>query len=335
MPFAHTIVLGLRRGAPAVGAEARAQAKTQDKELFHAADDVALFLQNLPAAEQLLRLGAAGEQGVAFRDSSYRRLALLHVAQGRWSEAQADLARTAGPGARVGLALYATLPFVGASPAELKEIRGGIERWNPEAEPPWAGSALELALAPHLRHWLLAMLDLGLGADGAALLRAGAIERMPAPPGAAGVVRSLTRTLRASVAAHRNRVAEALRLLEPVRGEVPAPLLRAPFYAEEPARYLRAELLQRLGRDREALDWLRYGFADTPTELAYLAPSQLRQGEIHERLGERDKAVEHYQRFLGLWEHSDPALQPLVTETRSRLARLVAEPRADSAAPRR
>lgn len=335
MPFAHTIVLGLRRGRSAVGAEARAQAKTQDKELFHAADDIALFLQKLPAAEQLLRLGAATEQGVAFRDSSYRRLALLHVAQGRWSEAKADLTRTAEPGARIGLALYAALPFVGASPAELKEIRSGIERWNPEAEPPWAASGVELALAPQLRAWLLGILDLRLGADTVALARAGIIDRMAAPPGAAAVVRSLTQTLRAGVAASRNRTAEALRLLEPVRGEVPAPFLRVSFYAEEPARYLRAELLQRLGRDREALDWLRYGFADTPTELAYLAPLELRQGEIHERLGERDKAMDHYQRFIGLWEHCDPALEPLVTETRLRLARLVEEPRADSATLRR
>jgi tetratricopeptide (TPR) repeat protein len=136
----------------------------------------------------------------------------------------------------------------------------------------------------------------------------------------------MQQTLRAAAAGQQGRPAEALRLLEPVRGDVPASLLRLPYYAEEPARYLRVELLQRLGRDREALDWLRYGFADTPTELAYLAPLHLQQGEIYERVGDRKKAAEHYERFTHLWQHCDPALQPSVREIRSRLVRLMAEP---------
>jgi tetratricopeptide (TPR) repeat protein len=142
-------------------------------------------------------------------------------------------------------------------------------------------------------------------------------------------------TLRAGAAALQNRPGLALDALEEVRGAVPAPLLRNPFYAEEPARYLRAEALQRVGRDREALDWLEFGFADTPAEAAYLAPLHRLQGELYERLGDSERAGENYQRFLRFWSHCDASLQPLVAETKARLTRLAQEPRSGAPAATR
>jgi tetratricopeptide (TPR) repeat protein len=335
VPFAHTIVLERRRGGAPVGNTARAMARADDRELFHAADDLALFLHDFDGAEQLLNLAAASARTAAFRDSSYLRLGLLHVGQGRWSEASLDLGRAGAPAGFLARAFYASLPFVQAAPAELERIRNELEHWNPIAEPPPTASALESALAPHLRQWLLGLVALRMGSASGATDRAAIIERMTGPPGGAAAVRAMAATLRAGAAAQRNRPAEALRLLEAARGQVPASLLRVPFYAEEPARYLRAELLQQLGRDREALDWLRYGFADTPAEPAYLAPAHLRRGEIYERLGERGKAAEEYARFLHLWEHCEPELQPLLQEARVRVARLAAEPQVDTTSGRR
>ena len=129
-------------------------------------------------------------------------------------------------------------------------------------------------------------------------------------------------TLRAGAEGRRGRAAQALAILGEARGHVPAPLLRSPFYAEEPARYLRAELLQQAGRDREALNWLRQGFADTPTEVAYLAPLHLRRAEIYDRLGDRATAMQEYERFLHLWAGCEPELEPVVKNARDRLARL-------------
>ena len=318
-----------------LNADARAMAKTEDRELFHAADDLSLFLHDLPAGEQLLGLGAASARGIAFRDSSYLRLALLHVGQGRWAAARADLAHVQGPIGHLARAYYASLPFVVNPPSELDSIRAALERWNPIAEPPPTGSHLEAALAPHLRQWLLGLVALKAGSASQTRDRATAIDRIPAPTGGEAVVRSMVGTLRAGADALDGRPAQALRALAAVRGEVPATLLRIPFYAEEPGRYLRADLLQRLGRDREALDWLHLGFADTPTELAYLGPLQFRQGELYERLGEPEQAAEYYQRFLHIWERCEPSLQPLAAETRSRLARLAGEPRSKAAVPNR
>lgn len=308
-------------------------AKAEDRELFHAADDLTLFLHDLPAGEELLQLGAASARAVAFRDSTHLRLALLHVGQGRWTAARKDLAQVSSPGGMLARAYYASLPFVVNPAGELDEIRDALERWNPIAEPPPAASELEASLAPHLRQWLLGLVAVKAGLARQVGDRATAIERTRAPVGAEPVVRSMAATLRAGAAALQNRPGLALDALEDVRGEVPAPLLRNPFYGEEPARYLRAEVLQRVGRDREALDWAEFGFADTPAELAYLAPLHRLQGELNERLGDSERAGEHYQRFLRLWDRCDPSLEPLVAETRSRLTRLAQEPRSGSRVP--
>jgi tetratricopeptide (TPR) repeat protein len=319
VPFAHRIVLQRRRGGAVLGPDARAMAKAEDRELFHAADDLTLFLHDLPAGEELLQLGAASARTVAFRDSTYLRLALLHVGKGRWGAAQRDLAQVSQPGGQLARAYYASLPFIVNPPGELEQIRNALEQWNPIAEPPPAASELEARLAPHLRQWLLGLVALKAGLARQARDRATAIERTRAPAGGEAVVRSMAATLRAGAAARDNRPGLALDALGAVRGEVPAPLLRNPFYGEEPARYLRAEVLQRIGRDREALDWLEFGFADTPAELAYLAPVHRLQGELYDRLGESEPARLHYQLFLQLWNQCDASLQPVVAETRSRI----------------
>jgi hypothetical protein len=42
-------------------------------------------------------------------------------------------------------------------------------------------------------------------------------------------------------------------------------------------------------------------------------------------LGEREKAADHYSRFIELWKNCDPDLRPLVEEARTRLAAVVGE----------
>ena len=147
------------------------------------------------------------------------------------------------------------------------------------------------------------------------------------PAAAVALVRDLARTIRADVEWRRGRSAEALKLLEPVRGEVPPELLVDPFFSEEGARYLRAELLYQLGDDREALQWFSNGFQGTPNEVAFLAPIHLRQAELYERLGDKEQAINHYSRFIRLWNSCDPELRPSVERARQRMSTLVAEPR--------
>ncbi len=52
-----------------------------------------------------------------------------------------------------------------------------------------------------------------------------------------------------------------------------------------------------------------------------------RLGELHEAAGDRELALEYYDRFVELWENAEPRLQPQVAEIRERMARLVGESR--------
>jgi hypothetical protein len=48
---------------------------------------------------------------------------------------------------------------------------------------------------------------------------------------------------------------------------------------------------------------------------------------VAERLNQRQKAADAYQRVAEVWRHADPELQPYVTEAKEGLARLTAESR--------
>ncbi len=52
--------------------------------------------------------------------------------------------------------------------------------------------------------------------------------------------------------------------------------------------------------------------------------SYLRRAEIYEHLGETDKAIAYYTRFIELWQEADANLQAQVEQARQRLE--VAQP---------
>jgi tetratricopeptide (TPR) repeat protein/tRNA A-37 threonylcarbamoyl transferase component Bud32 len=54
----------------------------------------------------------------------------------------------------------------------------------------------------------------------------------------------------------------------------------------------------------------------------YLAGTHQRLGELYEARGDREKATQHYAKFVELWKDCDPELRPVVAEARRRLASL-------------
>ena len=57
----------------------------------------------------------------------------------------------------------------------------------------------------------------------------------------------------------------------------------------------------------------------------WLGPTYRRLGELYEQRGDREKALDYYGRFVELWKDADSDLQPLVRETKDRMARLAGE----------
>jgi tetratricopeptide (TPR) repeat protein len=56
-----------------------------------------------------------------------------------------------------------------------------------------------------------------------------------------------------------------------------------------------------------------------------LAPAHKRLGELYEQRGDRERAREHYARFVKLWKDCDPELRPAVNEVKQRLRQLGGE----------
>ena len=292
---------------------------------------VATFLKDFDTAESLARLDLAERRRPPIRLGAQLFLAWLELARGRWSAANAAFASATrmegASGVAIERGIAATLPFLKVPRSDLVEIRAEIERLAPDVAGEQA-SGVAARLRPHLRLYLLSLLSSRLEDDQAAARYAAELEALVAPPEAAAVTRGLVQTARADIALKNGKAAEALALLERVQGDVPLELIQMKVFAtvrefgQEHARYLRAEALMALRRHDEALRWYQTSFQGSAAELVYLAPIHLRQGQIFEARGEREKAATHYRQFLGLWPEPDPSLGAAVIEARSRLGPL-------------
>jgi hypothetical protein len=78
------------------------------------------------------------------------------------------------------------------------------------------------------------------------------------------------------------------------------------------------DLLSRLGESRLAIDaYTRLDSSDARIQHGgFLVRSWAERGALHQRLGEKEKAVEFYERFIAAWEGADASLQPLVERAR-------------------
>ncbi len=74
-------------------------------------------------------------------------------------------------------------------------------------------------------------------------------------------------------------------------------------------------------------------YLETPHFLRFVVDARIlpgsyrRLGELYEERGEREKAVEYYNKFVELWKDADPELQPQVEDVKRRIAALVGEGR--------
>jgi tetratricopeptide (TPR) repeat protein len=221
-------------------------------------------------------------------------------------------------------AFFALTRFLKAPRAELLAVRDSLERWNPSSAREEGDGLIEVhRLAhPYLRLYLLGMLSARLGQPAAALGYAAELERADSSSPLGVFAGDQGQFVRAEVAWQGGRPEEALTLLDQARywttdsrrtqhGD-------SPFFNQLHERFARAELLYALGRHEEALP----SYRALSYDFLYNGPAHLRLAQIYERRGERQKAIEHYSRFLELWRDSDPALQPLGQQARQALTSL-------------
>ena len=336
-PLSMRILLTFVHADSAARAKIVEEARAADSRQSQvAARYVATFLNDLATAKSLAELDLAPRRRPPIRANAQLLLAWLELARGRWTAAKAAFAQAERmeevPPVLVQRAIAATLPFLAVPRSDLDSLRSEVELWNPGAEVSELGASLASQLQPHLRLYLLGLLSSRVGDHAGALRIAEEIERAQAPDEAHGAIRALALTIRADVALEGRNADQAGQALDAVQGEVPLELVSVPVYAnvreftQEHARHLRVLSLSAQGKHREALQWIETSFQGAPSEIVYLAPMHLQRAQIYERLGEREKAVEHYRRFVTLWRDCDPALRPVLEGAKAELGRMVREP---------
>jgi tetratricopeptide (TPR) repeat protein len=260
-------------------------------------------------------------------------LALLETARGRLRAAavEFDTAKQLNPAHAIEYeALIASMPFIPVSESDLIAIEAGLFEWNADAVPPSIGSMPWLTvhddLHPHLRVYLLGLVNIRLGDYEEALEYVRKLEKMEGPTHVIGLILGLAHGLRAQLAWKEGNLDRALEQFEQAEIRSPARYrLYSQFYKQQHERYLRAELLHEMGRHEEALGWTSTFGVGWNFSFIYRAVLHSRQAEYYEGLGQYDEAMEHYSKFVEIWKDCDEELRPMVDEAKKKLENMRTE----------
>jgi tetratricopeptide (TPR) repeat protein len=338
-PDTTGLFMFIRRDAP--GAAARREA------IFRAADARQMYR----LAVQLLQPGfdpASGARAARLltdpsRPTEWRAHAHLllgceQLARGRWIAADSEFAAAERLAPEDGLpyrALFALTSPVPAPDTTLRKLAGRLLAWDAARVPDRHGNKVTVTAALDgqrsvIRRYLLGMFYLRLGNEPAAHAQADTLAATADSGHLGSLAGDYAATIRASAVSTSGDAAAALRALEAQRFVILDYRFIWPFESHGAARLLRASSLTRLGREEEALGWLD-GLTTPEFPLLdrqfFRAPAHRLAGEIHERRGDRARALEAYGRFVELWRDGDPAALEQVKAVRERMAALAAEPR--------
>jgi hypothetical protein len=207
------------------------------------------------------------------------QVAHVALAQGKREAADEELRKATSLDETWGLetrAMFAALPFLPLSEAEVRSARDALAAWDPSRVPPssFIVFAMHNGLHPAFRAYLLGLLDLRLGDRASASTW---LDELYGLETQEGLVRSLVVELRARLARAEGKPAEGLALLERSRPELWFQLtVASPFFSLASQRFLRAELLEEVGRKEEAAAWYGAIAERSPYEVIYAAPARER-----------------------------------------------------------
>jgi tetratricopeptide (TPR) repeat protein len=246
------------------------------------------WLGDCEGAIRVAQLLTDQERPPDWRDGGHLTIADLEMARGRRTAALDALHRVEMPLGVRRAALFLLSPAFNASRGELQSVQERITA-QPATSPTDSIQRL----------YVLGLTSVRLG-DAAAASRFAALlrkrgEAIGTDHGSiAGLASDLSLTVRADSAWRSGRATEALRLLEQRRPEQwwESAYLVAPMKSQSYERWMRAEILAGLGREREAIHWYAaLGIWGPGNEQAYVGLSRARMAKIYERLGNPEAAV--------------------------------------------
>ncbi len=273
----------------------------------------------LPSAVEIAGILTDPSRSASQRSVGYAAQANIELAQGHLGAAAAVLNHWESLGLQRGFempleqrtAMWVS-SFIPVERAELERLRDELTHLD-----------YDTVYSPATRPYLLGLVSARLGTADETLRYAKELERHSARQGddetsrAGRLAEYFATVLRARVTYDEGDYEEALRLLDGLRPDEwwdswPNFLL----LSQTQERWVRAQTLEALGRDEEALDWYASFGWDSYVETFYVSPALLRTAEIYERLGEPEKAAFYYRRFVTRWRDCDAELRPVVEAAR-------------------
>jgi tetratricopeptide (TPR) repeat protein len=297
--------------------------------IFQSAAFVATYTDSLAAAGRIATLMLdSSRRSPSARARGHVMLALISAARGDRSRSLAEFAsaRATEPA----LALTYEAVFAAASRVFTREdarhIRQLVQREPSDCIEHADGLAF-LSLPPelsgHCRDYALGLLDARLGEQREGMAYADRLESARVPTDSARLLPDLAMEIRALAAAARGDTASALEALERQQLRISRHFqISSPIEERPIGRFLRAEMLDAMGRKREALGWYQSLTSLSMIEFVLLAETSLREGRIYEELGDTARAIVAYRRLPDRWRDADPEVRALVFEAHERLARL-------------
>lgn len=300
---------------------------------------LATYWKDLTAAERAAMLLADAGRSKTGRAIGHLARAHIELARGRWRIARSELGQLE-PLQRDWFLEYTSLLsvawFLPADDDQHERLLERLNDWNADAivspsrppDPrPW--TTVHDGLHGDLKRYLVGVLSLRTADFPEAARQAAQLAEPADTSGATALSRGLAASLRAQMLRLEGHPREALAVLEESVVEAPFEFaMTSSFWSQALERYLRAQLLAEVGRYDDASAVLRTFDETGLLDAIYRAPAQLKLGEIAERRGDADSALNHYRRFIHLWQDCDPELRPLVVEAQRRIERLQVNRRA-------
>ena len=292
--------------------------------------DVINWTDNIKGAERVTRILAAPSRSLEERTVGLAWLAHISLAQGKWREARThlDTMRSLNPAMALQYdALIAGLPFVPTAPDTLRALRHALAALDPAAVPRSANPSVFFRLDEWthvpLREYLLGLMSARLGEAAPAERAATRLQALSLPQAAGTFARDLAGGIRARLRTTEGDTAGALAVFYGIERHVwYLGVLSSGVQTQALERFTRAEVLNSLGRDDEALEWYEHLTELAAYEVVYRPWTNLRRAEIYEERGDTTRALMHYRRFIDLFHDADPEFQPPLERARSRVAAL-------------
>lgn len=310
---------GLARGDTALDRAIKAFSVVDANALFVSTVRLAVYTHRLDAAERLAAALSSDSRPRDERAIGYHLRAYLAATRGRWRSARAYADSTRAFALHYGMettARLAAAPFAPFMARELARLRHEVlaSREVPPTEgPTWGTGRYAPREYPQRMTALAAILSARMGDTSA--LRAdigavGVVDTSHFRPWR-DWRQDRVALLRAWSSRLAGRPGDAVQLLQ-------TPHPPDEWGSRDEERFFLAEMLRDSGRPEDALRWFssfeQIGIEDLP----WAAPAHLMRARLLDRLGRRREAMQDYARVVELWKDCDAELRPLLEEARRR-----------------